>query len=261
MVYTFDLTGKTVLITGGYGYLGKGITESLLWHGAMVYVLGRSREKFLNAFENHEKLDESLFFETCDVADTSSIQKAFKSVAENQGGFDVLINNAFYLQGSDPLKMTDQEWEAGVDGTLNSLFRCTREAIPYLIKSSAPRIINVSSMYGMVAPEFSVYKNFPEMQNPPHYGAAKAGVIQLSRYYASFLGDEGITVNTVTPGPFPPKPVQEKKEFIEELEKKTSLKRIGKPEDLGGTFVFLASDASGYITGQNIVVDGGWTIK
>ncbi len=261
MVYTFDLTGKTVLITGGYGYLGKGITESLLWHGAVVYVLGRTREKFLNAFKNHEKLDESLFFEPCDIADTSSIQKAFKSVTEKQGGFDVLINNAFYLQGSDPLKMTDQEWEAGVDGTLNSLFRCTREAIPYLIKSSAPRIINVSSMYGMVAPEFSVYKNFPEMQNPPHYGAAKAGVIQLSRYYASFLGDEGITVNTVTPGPFPPKQVQEKKEFIEELEKKTSLKRIGKPEDLGGTFVFLASDASGYITGQNIVVDGGWTIK
>lgn len=261
MVYTFDLSGKTVLITGGYGYLGKGITESLLWHGAMVYVLGRSREKFLNAFENHEKLDESLFFEPCDVADTSSIQKAFKSVAEKQQGFDVLINNAFYLEGSDPLIMTDKEWETGVDGTLNSVFRCTREAIQYLKKSNSPRIINVSSMYGMVAPEFSVYRNFPEMQNPPHYGAAKAGVIQLSRYYASYLGDDGITVNTVTPGPFPPRPVQEKKEFIEELEKQTSLKRIGKPEDLGGAFVFLASDASGYVTGQNIVVDGGWTIK
>ncbi|MEX2601272.1 MAG: SDR family oxidoreductase [Balneolaceae bacterium] len=259
MIYTFDLTGKTVLITGGYGYLGKAAVESLLYHGATVYVLGRDEEKFQKAFGPDSRPNGTLIFQTCDVAETGSIQNAFQAAASGTGGFDVLINNAFYLKGSDPLEMSDEEWETGIDGTLNSVFRCIREAIPYLKKSSAPRIINVSSMYGLAAPDFSVYKGFEEMTNPPHYEAAKAGVVQLSRYYASYLGETGITVNTVTPGPYPPPQVQKKSKFIENLSEKTCLKRIGKPEDLAGAFVFLASNAAGYITGQNIIVDGGWT--
>lgn len=261
MIYTFDLTGKVILITGGYGYLGKAATESLAHHGATVYVLGRTKEKFDRAFSGNEHLGKSIFFEPCDISKTESIADAFKNVNAMQGQIDVLINNAFYLDGQDPLTMTDEEWETGIDGTLNSVFRCVREVIPYIEKSSAPRIINVSSMYGVVAPEFAVYDDFPEMLNPPHYGAAKAGVVHISKYYASYLGDKGITVNTVTPGAYPPDPVQEKEKFIEELNKQTCLKRIGKPEDLAGSFVFLSSDAAGYVTGQNIVVDGGWTIK
>lgn len=259
MIYTFDLSGKVVLVTGGYGYLGKAAVESLLYHGATVYVLGRSEEKFRKAFGPDTRSNGNLFFQMCDVAETGSIQEAFKAVESDAGGLDVLINNAFYLKGNDPLAMSDDEWETGIDGTLNSVFRCIREAIPYLEKSSAPRIINVSSMYGVVAPDFDVYKGFEEMTNPPHYEAAKAGVVQLSRYYASYLGKMGITVNTVTPGPYPPESVQKKKKFIENLSRKTCLKRIGKPEELAGAFVFLASDAAGYITGQNLIVDGGWT--
>lgn len=261
MIYTFDLTGKVILLTGGYGYLGKSAAESLVHHGAKVYVLGRTKEKFNKAFTGNKYLGKTLFFELCDVSQTESIADAFKNVNAIEGQIDVLINNAFYLDGQDPLTMSDEDWETGIDGTLNSVFRCIREVIPYIEKSTAPRIINVSSMYGVVAPEFDVYKNFPEMLNPPHYGAAKAGVVHLSKYYASYLGEKGITVNTVTPGPYPPEQVQEKEEFIEELNKQTCLNRIGKPEDLAGSFVFLSSDAAGYITGQNIIVDGGWTIK
>lgn len=261
MVYTFDLTGKVILLTGGYGYLGKAAAESLVYHGGTVYVLGRTKSKFSHAFDEHPEKGKRLHFRHCDVSETSSIKAAFKAVAEKEKGIDVLINNAFYLEGQDPLTMTDEEWAAGIDGTLSSVFRCIREGIPYIEKSESPRIINVSSMYGVVAPDFNVYENFREMLNPPHYGAAKAGVVQLSKYYASYLGKKGITVNTVTPGPYPPDSVQEKKRFIELLEEKTLLKRIGKPEDLAGSFVFLASDASGYITGQNIIVDGGWTVS
>ena len=123
------------------------------------------------------------------------------------------------------------------------------------------KIINVSSMYGVVAPQFEIYDDFPAYLNPPHYGAAKAGVIQLTKYYASYLGKYNVQVNTVTPGPFPSDKVQESQEFVESLEHKTCLNRIGKPEDLAGSFVFLASDASNFITGQNIIVDGGWTSK
>lgn len=259
MVYTFDLSGKVILLTGGYGYLGRAIAESLVYHGGTVYVLGRTKDKFNNAFESHAELGNKLLFQHCDVSKTSSIRQAYKAVLSEENQIDVLINNAFYLDGQNPLTMTDEQWNTGIDGTLSSVFRCTREVIPHLEKSKAPRIINVASMYGVVAPDFNVYEDFQDMLNPPHYGAAKAGVVQISKYYASYLGKKGITVNSVTPGAYPPEPVQKKKKFIELLEEKTLLKRIGKPEDLAGTFVFLVSDAAGYVTGQNIIVDGGWT--
>lgn len=259
MVQTFDLNDKTVLITGGYGYLGKAVTESLVYHGGTVYVLARSEEKYNQAFLDHPENGKKLFFAECDISNTQSVKSCFRKIADDTGNIDVLINNAFYLSGQDPLAMTDEEWGHGIEGTLNSAYRTIREVIPYLKKSNAPRIINVSSMYGMVAPDFSVYDESPRFLNPPHYGAAKAGIIQLSRYYASFLGHEGITVNSVTPGPYPSKKVQKDQGFIEALEQKTCLKRIGQPKDLAGAFVYLASDAAGYVTGQNIIVDGGWT--
>ena len=114
-------------------------------------------------------------------------------------------------------------------------------------------------MYGVVAPDFRVYDESPQFLNPPHYGAAKAGVIQLTKYYSSFLGRDNITVNAITPGPFPSSAVQEDSDFINHLKNKTALGRVGEPEDLAGAFVFLLSDAANYITGQNIIVDGGWT--
>lgn len=260
MVYNFNLHSKTILVTGGYGHLGKAITESLLFHEATVFVLGRNEEKFEEAFKENKCLGRTLFFQRCDISDTESIKVSFKKIAKNHS-IDVLINNAVYLAGQSPEYMNDKDWELGIDGALNSVFRCIREIIPYFKGKSSGKIINVSSMYGMVAPQFEVYNDFPKFLNPPHYGAAKAGIIQLTKYYASYLGSKNINVNAVSPGPFPSSKVQEENGFVVELERKTCLNRIGKPEDLAGTFVFLASNASNYITGQNIVVDGGWTIK
>jgi gluconate 5-dehydrogenase len=261
MVYTFDLNNKIVILTGGYGHLGKAITESLLFHGATVYVLGRDNDKFIDSFKDSDVIKEKLFFEKCDVSKTDDIRDAFKNIESKTGIIDVLINNAAYLKGNLPESMTDEDWQIGIDGTLNSVFRCIREIIPYFKKNSKGKIINVSSMYGVVAPQFEVYDEFPQFLNPPHYGAAKAGVIQLTKYYASYLGKFGINVNAVVPGPFPSLPVQKQMGFINALKAKTCLSRIGTPEDLAGAFVFLSSDASNYITGQNITVDGGWTIK
>jgi gluconate 5-dehydrogenase len=261
MIYTFNLKEKVVIITGGYGHLGTAATESLLFHGATVYVLGRDEAKFIQAFKNSECTKEKLFFESCDISKTEDIKKAFFNIEKKEGKIDVLINNAAYLKGQSPEKMTDDEWETGVDGSLNCVFRCIREIIPYFKKKDSGKIINVSSMYGVVAPQFEIYDDFPAFLNPPHYGAAKAGVIQLTKYYASYLGKDGIQVNTITPGPFPSEAVQQTTGFVKALESKTCLNRVGKPEDLAGSFVFLASDASNFITGQNIVVDGGWTSK
>jgi len=266
MVYTFDLSGKVILLTGGYGYLGAAAAESLAYHGGTVYILGRTESKFDKAFAKHPEVGKKLNFQHCDVSSTSSIKKAYDAVLSKEKGIDVLINNAFFLgsfykDGLDPITITDKEWNTGLDGTLSSVFRCIREVIPFIEKSDSPRIINVASFFGVVAPDFDVYKEFPELLNPPHYGTAKAGVVQLSKYYASYLGERGITVNTVTPGPYPSGAVRENEKFVEMISKRTLLKRIGEPEDLAGAFVFLASNASGFMTGQNIIVDGGWTTK
>lgn len=259
MSIQIDLTEKVILITGGYGYLGSAIAENMLAHGGSVIVLGRNKEKFIDAFQ--ENKSDNLYFEQADISELSSIKSAFSKCEAKFGKIDVLINNAFYLSGNSPTEMTDYDFMHGLEGTLSTVHMCTREIIKIFKKQGYGNIINLASMYGMVAPEFSVYDESPHYTNPPHYGAAKAGVIQLTKYYASYLGKEKIRVNSVAPGPFPSEKVQKDKTFIKNLSEKTCLNRIGKPEELGGIFTFLCSDASSYITGQNFAVDGGWTIK
>ena len=262
MIKTFNLDNKVILISGGYGFLGHAITLSLCHHGAKVYVLGRSEEKFKNTFATEDSINDSnINFLKCDISTTESIKHSFQSIDEKEGKIDVLINNAFYSRGQSPEQMSDDDWSYGIDGSLNSVFRAIREIIPYFKKNGSGKILNVSSMYGVVAPQFEVYDDYPEFLNPPHYGAAKAGVIQITKYYASYLGKHNINVNTITPGPFPSDKVKENKGFIKALAEKTCLGRVGLPEDLAGCFVFLASNAADYITGQNFVVDGGWTAK
>jgi NAD(P)-dependent dehydrogenase (short-subunit alcohol dehydrogenase family) len=255
MVYTFDLVDKVILVTGGYGHLGKAMTESLVFHNAIVYVLGRNKLKFNEVFQSNS----NLHFVNCDISDPENIKKSLDEVLAKEGRIDTIINNAFYSRGQSPEDMLNEDFAYCLDGSLSSVFRMIKAAIPIFKKQNYGKIINVSSMYGLVAPQFDAYSEYPEYLNPPHYGAAKAGVIQLTKYYASYLGRHNIQINCVTPGPFPSNIVLENQGFVKELERRTCLGRIGTPEDLAGTFVFLASDASNFITGQNIIVDGGWT--
>ena len=254
-----DLADKVILVSGGYGYLGKHIVENLLAHGSRVYVLGRSIKKFEGVFKAIGKQD--IHFVDCDISEYESIKKAFQLVLKAESQIDVLINNAFYSKGQDPEGMALEDWKYGIDGTLNSIFLAIKAIIPYFKDHGHGKIINVASMYGMIAPDFEIYSEFPEYLNPPHYGASKAGVIQLTKYYASYLGKFDITVNSVAPGPFPSDTVRLDKEFVNLLAEKTALGKVGNPEDVAGIFTFLSSEASDYITGQNFVVDGGWTIK
>ncbi|MCJ8166373.1 SDR family oxidoreductase [Pontibacter sp. E15-1] len=252
----FSLNGKTVLVTGGYGYLGTAISSGLAEAGATVYVLGRNKDKFIEAFDLLQ-LD-NIKFQLCDVSQAQSVANAFRSIQDLEGHIDVLVNNAYYSKGQNPEKLSDEEFAYGIDGNLNSVYRCIKEAIPYM-KEQGGRIINVSSMYGLVSPDFNIYDESPSFLNPPHYGAAKAGTLQLTRYFACYLGKYNINVNTVSPGTFPSNKVQQDISFVEKLKKKNPLGRIGNPDELKGAFIYLASDASSYMTGQNLVIDGGWT--
>ncbi|PSR52458.1 gluconate 5-dehydrogenase [Adhaeribacter arboris] len=256
MYNPFSLKNKVILITGGYGYLGRHITKGLLDSGAQVVVLGRNEEKFKSAF-NYSNPD--LIFQKTDISSSSEVDSSFQQLYQKFGRIDALINNAIYSKGQQPLNITDEEFAFTLDGNLGSVYRCIKAITPYFMQQQGGRVINVSSMYGMVSPEFSIYKNHEAYLNPPHYGAAKAGLLQLTRYFACYLGKNNILVNAVSPGPFPSEKVQESESFISNLRAKSPLGRIGNPAELKGIFVFLCSDEATYITGQNLVVDGGWT--
>ncbi len=254
----FSIKDKVALVTGGYGHLGKSITSALSKAGAMVVVLGKNKDKFEAAFDDKNNLN--VCFQECDISSTESIARGYEAVLKKYNRLDILVNNAVYLQGRGSEPISDTDWQYSIDGCLTSVYRCIREIIPYFKTNEISKIINVSSMYGIVAPDFNIYSGFEQYTNHPGYGAAKAGVIQLTKYFASSLRQHNILVNTVSPGAFPSEEVQKSKGFIENLSKKSLLGRIGKPEDLQGVFVFLSSSASDFITGQNIAVDGGWTV-
>lgn len=252
---SLSLNEKVVVITGGHGHLGAAISLGLLESGGKIVVLGRDQEKFESKFRDNQ----NIFFESVDISSTQEVVDAFSKVYAKFGRIDALINNAYFMSGNDPEHITDDQWAYSLEGTLGTLHRCIREIIPFFKKQGHGKIINLSSMYGMVSPDFRVYIDSPSSTNPPHYGAAKAGVLQLTKYFACLLGKDNILVNAVSPGPFPSERVQKDEKFIQALSNRNPLGRIGKPEELAGVFVLLCSDASSYITGQNFVVDGGWT--
>lgn len=261
MVQSITVKNKIILITGGYGYLGKAITESLIYHGAKVYVLGRNEKVYNIEFKIFLKKTKALNFQYCDISDLNSIENAIATIFKKTKRIDVFINNAYYMRGKNPEQISEDDWDYGIDGTLSSVQRCMKTIIPYFKKNGKGKIINVASMYGVVSPDFSIYKNNKSFLSPPDYGSSKAAIIQLTKYYASYYGLENILINSVSPGPFPSKKVQKEIGFIDELKERTMLNKIGTPEDLAGIFVFLSSEASNYITGQNIIIDGGWTSK
>lgn len=251
---------KVIIVSGGYGHLGRAIVASLFKNGATVYVAARSKLKFIETFDTLVKSDsERLKFIYYDISNSDSIREAFLDVLERSGRIDGLINNAFYLRGLGADNISREDFSFTLNGSLVSVFESIKILIPLL--SEGASIVNVSSMYGMVAPDFCAYKYAQDYMSPPHYGAAKAGVIQLTKYYSSLLGPKGILVNSVSPGPFPNYAIQENTLFMNELKNRTILGRYGSPEELAGIFTFLMSDSAKYITGQNFVVDGGWTVR
>lgn len=258
VIESFSLKGKVAVVTGGAGHLGTAMSEALHEAGAIVAVIELTKEKFDDKFAGKDKY----FFVECDISSTEDIQNSYKKIMEKFGRIDVLVNNAVYLKGGGclPEQINDEMWAISADGVLGSVFRCIREVIPYMEKTGGS-VVNIASMYGVVAPDLSLYNDVcSPYLNPINYGALKAAVIQLTKYFGAYLIEKGIKVNSITPGTFPSPKVQENKEFISRLSKKNPANRIGKPEDMKGPVLFLSSKASAYLVGQNIIVDGGWTI-
>jgi gluconate 5-dehydrogenase len=257
----FNLVRKVIVVTGGYGHIGSVLVEGYLEMGGTVIVAGRTIEKYENRFPN--RASSKLDFVSLDVLSAESIQKAIDTIVEKYGKIDVLVNNAHSAKGKGQDTMPDEDWSYTMEGVLGTVHKMMKAISPVMKNQKSGKIINVASIYGVVSPDFRMYEgdDCEKYTNPPHYGAAKAGIIQLTKYFAVYLGRDNIQVNAITPGPFPKESIQvENKEFIKRLCSKNPLNKIGKPEDLKGVSVLLASNASDFITGQNLIVDGGWTI-
>lgn len=253
----FSLEGKTAVVTGGCGHLGQAMVAALADAGAAVWVAGTSHEKFLRVFGQ----ESDLRFVKIDIMDSSSIREAFTKVAAEAGQIDVLINNAAQYAGIGKKSedLSDDDWVRCIEGIAGSTYKCIREVLPFM--QAGGSIVNIASMYGIVSPYLAVYEPPCEASLiPVNYSAGKASVIQMTRYFGTYLIDRKIRVNSISPGPFPSPKVQENKVFADRLREKNPTHRLGDPEDLKGAVLFLASDASKYVVGQNIQVDGGWTI-
>ena len=255
----FSLANKVILITGGAGYLGSAMTEGFAEYGAEVYIASRNKEKSIEYSKTvSQKTNAKIHSIYIDVTNTDSVKKAIAQVLDIHGKIDVVVNNAYAGKTGELLSGIEEDWLDSFNGSIHATYRVTKAVLPSMIKNKKGKIINISSMYGLVSPNPEIYGGSMQ-NNPPQYGAAKAAIVQFTRYLAGHFGDKGINANCIAPGPFPNTETQKNQQFINALEKKNPMKRIGKPEDLKGIAVLLASDASDYINGQTISVDGGWT--
>lgn len=262
----FDLQGKTILLTGAAGYLGRAMAHGLCSAGAHVVLNGRTQETIEALAKELEDKNYKVTPCVFDVSNTGEVSEAIKTLGEKVAQLDGLINNAYSGSSGSVEDDTSENFDKAYHTAVSGVFHLIQQCLPLLRQSTAvggASIVNIGSMYGLVSPNPAVYGQ-SGMNNPPHYGPAKAALTQMSRYLACHLNVESskstIRVNTLSPGPFPPPAVQtDDPKFASNLEAKVPLSRLGKPEELIGPLVFLVSQASSYVNGATINVDGGWT--
>jgi gluconate 5-dehydrogenase len=250
----FSLSDKVVVISGGTGYLGSSMVKSLLDFNAKVVSINNSK-LFGEEFKNNQNLHQMIL----DLKSKEKIEIGIKEIIKKFGRIDVLINNAYYGAGKELLSLSESDWIEGIDGTINQVFRISKPTLKHMIDQGGGKIINIASMYGMIAPDVRIYDN-NSYYNPANYGSGKAAIIHFTKYIAAVYGRFGVTSNCISPGPFPNLEVQKNKDFIKDIVNRVPLNRYGEPNDLVGLIILLSSNASNFFNGSNIVVDGGWTI-
>jgi len=258
----FSLKGRTALVVGGSGLLGGEISYAFAELGAEVIVASRNEGRcgeFVSTLR-HQFPGVTAHALGVDITAPASISTLLERVGEiTGGGLDILVNSGWSGRKNTFDSISDEDWNLDVEVCLNGVFRTIKAAVP-LLKERRGNILTIASMYGHVAPDYRMYDS-ERFANPPSYGAAKAGVIQLTKYLASFLSPHDIRANCISPGPFPYESTQrENPDFIASLAAKNPLNRIGRPYELKGASVLLCTDAGAYMTGQNICVDGGWAV-
>lgn len=254
----FDLKGKVALVTGAAGWLGAAMSRALAEAGAKVAVTSRDAERaaaFAATLPGHGHAGFALAQD-----DSEAIPALVDTVVERLGQVDILVNNAYGSTAPSIDTATAADFDRAYHTGVTAYFLLAREVVRHLRGRAAPgAIINIASMYGVVASYPQAYTDF-NINSPPNYHALKGGLVHLTRHLAVYWAEDRVRVNAISPGPFPSPQVREKQPaFVEKLSERVPMHRMGEPQELKGLVVLLASDAGSYITGQNILVDGGWT--
>lgn len=246
-MYSERLKDKVVIVTGGSGLIGKPIVADLKNNGAIVINAELTVETDWN--EGNYK---------CNVTDEISIGRLIDDVVNKFGKIDGLVNNAYPRTNDWGTKFEDiklESWQQNVDMQMNAVFFICQKVLVQMKRQQSGAIVNISSIYGVVGNDFTIYEGYGGT-SPAAYSAIKGGIINFSRYLSSYFGKDHIRINCVSPGGI--KDAQHPS-FIERYEYKSPLKRMGRPEEIAPAVTFLISDEASFITGHNLMVDGGWT--
>lgn len=244
-----NLNNKVIIVTGGSGLIGQCIVNDLSKKGAIVINAEITVETNLLDGKIH-----------CDITSEESVNEMIQTVISQYGRIDGLVNNAYPRTKDWGTKFEDihyASWQKNVDMQMNSVFLLCQRVLVQMKKQRSGSIVNVASIYGVVGNDFTIYEGYGGT-SPAAYSAIKGGIINFSRYLASYFGKYGIRINVVSPGGIIDREKQNPS-FIERYEYKSPLKRMGRPEEIAPAISFLLSDDASFITGHNLMVDGGWT--
>jgi NAD(P)-dependent dehydrogenase (short-subunit alcohol dehydrogenase family) len=254
----FSLAGRVALVTAGAGPLfGRSISTALAEAGATVITASRSRARNEQFAHELHMLGHDVHGLSFDLEDLASIDALHSEVLAIFGRLDILVNSALSRDGHAGAfeQQTPETWSHAADGDFSGLFRQCQRAVETMKKQGRGSIINIASIYGVVSNDPGLYAG-TEMVQPPTYNFVKAGMINFTRYLACYYGHAGIRANCISPGGYFN---NQPEAFVQRYSERAPLKRMMGHEDLQGAVVFLASDASSYVTGTNLLVDGGWT--
>ena len=244
----FALTNRIALVTGSARGIGRAIALGLAAAGAKVILHGRDPVRLKAAASGFPNLAGMLAF---DVSDTAATKAAFETIASEHGRLDILVNNAGIIPRKPLLETSDEDWASVIDSNLSACFRLSREAARAMVPAKSGRIIMISSIMGLVG-----------RPTIPGYITAKAGLHGMVRALSAELAPHGVTVNAIAPGFMPTdatEALHNDPKFNDWIASRAPMGRWGRPEELAGPAVFLASDAASYVTGHILVVDGGLT--
>jgi NAD(P)-dependent dehydrogenase (short-subunit alcohol dehydrogenase family) len=258
----FRLDGRCVLVTGATGYLGGAIARAGAQAGAQLIVAGRNPGKLAALVDELGPARcRSLSF---DVGDVAQCRAAIATLSADGVSLAGVVNCAYTGSTGTIESIGGAEFDVAMRQTLAGPFALVQQALPLLraaarVHRGGASIVNVATMYAHVSPDPRIYGNSGR-NNPPQYGAVKAGLLQLTRYLAAHLGPDNIRCNSVSPGPFPPPSLEQSDpRFHEALCAKTPLGRVGRANEVAGPVMFLLSAAASYVTGTDLAIDGGWT--
>lgn len=257
----FDLTNKVIILTGSSGFLGTKFSEGLAESGANLVLadINHSKSK-THARILEDKYGVDILPLKLDVRENKSIKSMVDKTLKKFSKIDVLVNNAFYNEGVFGRKTSLEKfpldvWKKSLDVNLTGVFLCSQQVGKIMVRKKTGNIINISSIYGLIGADQRIYGKGGN-RSTAVYAATKGGIINLTRYLAAYWNNTGIRVNCISFGGFEN---NQDKKFIKNYSKKTMLGRMAQTNEGIGPLIFLASDASSYITGSNLLVDGGWT--